>query len=65
MEALPANFPQTFLPDRQLLNQLLRFAAEGGGGDKQETRFGAATGIPTGQSTGKVEPMIHYAHGMG
>lgn len=63
MEALPANFPQTFLPDRQLLNQLLRFAAEGAGGDKQE--IGAATGIPTGQSTGKVEPMIHYAHGMG
>jgi len=59
---LPLNFPQTFLPDRRLLSQLLRFAAEGGGGDKQE--IGAATGIPTGQSTGKVEPMIHYAHGM-
>lgn len=60
---LPVNFPQTFLPDRRLLSQLLRFAAEDGSGDKQE--IGAATGIPTGQSTGKVEPMIHYARGMG
>lgn len=60
---LPANFPQTFLPDRWLLSQLLRFAAEDGGGDKQE--IGTATGIPTGESTGKVEPIIHYARGMG
>lgn len=60
---LPLNFPQTFLLDRRLLSQLLRFAAANGRGDKQE--IGAATGIPTGQSTGKVEPMIHYAHGMG
>jgi len=58
------NFPQTFLPDRQLLARLLAFA--GGdcrSGDKIE--IGKQTGIPTGESTGKVEPMIHYCRGMG
>lgn len=60
---LPLNFPQTFLPDRRLLGALLPFAEHGGGGDKEA--IGAATGIPTGKSTGKVEPMIRYAVGMG
>ena len=60
---LPANFPQDFLPDRSLLARLLAFAAAHGGGTKVE--IGLETGIPTGQSTGKVEPMIHYARGMG
>ena len=60
---LPLNFPRDFLPDRALLARLLAFAAEGGGGTNVE--IGAETGIPTGKSTGKVEPMIHYARGMG
>ena len=63
LQPLPLNFPQTFLPDRRLLARLLPFAAANGGGDK--VQIGAKTGIPTGQSTGKVEPMIHYARGMG
>ncbi len=63
LQALPLNFPQTFLPDRRLLARLLPFAAANGSGDKVE--IGVATGIPTGESTGKVEPMIHYARGMG
>lgn len=63
MKPLTLNFPQTFLPDRRLLGQLLAFAARGGSGDI--ATIGAETGIPTGQSTGKVEPMIHYARGMG
>jgi hypothetical protein len=62
-QSLPLNFPQTFLPDRRLLARLLPFAAANGRGDK--VQIGAETGIPTGQSTGKVEPMIHYARGMG
>jgi len=62
-EPLRLNFPQDFLPERTLLSRLLRFAAEGGHGDKM--RISDATGIPTGKSTGKVEPMIHYARGMG
>lgn len=61
--SLPLNFPQTFLPERRLLAQLLPFAARSGQGDK--VSIGSQTGIPTGKSTGKVEPMIYYAHGMG
>lgn len=61
--SLPLNFPQTFLPDRRLLASLLTFASKGGVGDK--VSIGAETGIPTGSSTGKVEPMIYYAYGMG
>lgn len=61
--ALPLNFPQTFLPERRLLAQLLSFASKEGSGDK--ISIGAETGIPTGNSTGKVEPMIYFAHGMG
>ena len=62
-EPLRLNFPQDFLPERVLLSRLLRFAAQGGSGDKMQ--ISDATGIPTGKSTGKVEPMIHYARGMG
>ena len=60
---LPLSFPQSFLPDRDLLARLLRFAAQNGNGSKEA--ISAETGIPTGKSTGKVEPMIHYAQGMG
>lgn len=63
LETLPLNFPQDFLPERRLLARLLPFAAANSGGTKVE--IGAETGIPTGESTGKVEPMIHYARGMG
>jgi hypothetical protein len=63
MQCLPLNFPQDFLPERRLLSQLLPFAGAGGHGDK--VQIGAQTGIPTGASTGKVEPMIHYSRGMG
>jgi hypothetical protein len=62
-EPLRLNFPQDFLPERALLSRLLAFAAKGGRGDKLQ--ISDATGIPTGKSTGKVEPMIHYARGMG
>ena len=61
--SLPLNFSQTFLPDRRLLAQLLPFAAKNGQGDK--VAIGAQTDIPTGTSTGKVEPIILYAEGMG
>lgn len=60
--SLPLNFPQTFLPDRRLLTKLLPFAANNGKGNKQA--ISAVTGIPTGKSTGKVNPMIYYAQGM-
>ncbi|WPL17370.1 hypothetical protein Thiowin_02377 [Thiorhodovibrio winogradskyi] len=60
---LPLNFPQTFLPERRLLAALLEFAQGSGVGDKET--ISAATGIPTGRSTGKVVPLIHYGLGMG
>lgn len=63
LESLPLSFPKDFLPERRLLARLLPFAAANGSGTKVE--IGAETGIPTGNSTGKVEPMIHYARGMG
>ncbi len=61
--SLPLSFTQTFLPDRDLLARLLRFASKNGNGSKES--ISTKTGIPTGKSTGKVEPMIHYAEGMG
>lgn len=61
--SLPLNFTQGFLPDRALLSRLLAFAKAEGAGDKEA--ISQATGIPTGKSSGKVEPMIHYASGMG
>lgn len=63
LQSLPLGFPQTFLPDRDLLARLLKFTAQGGGGTKEA--ISQTTGIPTGASTGKVEPMIRYALGMG
>jgi hypothetical protein len=63
VKPLPLSFPQTFLPDRDLLARLLRFTAQVGSGSKEA--ISQATGIPTGASTGKVEPMIRYALGMG
>lgn len=63
IEKLPINFPTDFLPDRRLITDLLAFAIEGRAGTKEE--ISEITGIPTGKSSGKVEPMIHYASGMG
>ncbi len=63
LPSLPLNFSHDFLPERSLLARLLPFASANGCGDK--VQIGAETGIPTGESSGKVEPMIRYAHGMG
>jgi len=60
---LPLNFPQTFLPERRLLSKILEFAAKNGSGTK--VAIGEITGIPTGKSTGKVEPIIYYSCAMG
>lgn len=62
-EPLSLYFSQDFLPERSLIARLLPFAAANGCEDK--VRIGLETGIPTGKSSGKVEPMIHYARGMG
>jgi hypothetical protein len=60
---LPRSFHMTFKPERQYLNALLRFASGGGSGDAKA--ISAATGIPTGESTGKVPATIDYSIAMG
>lgn len=60
---LPRNFHKTFKPERQYINAMLRYAASGQEGDAQT--IAAATGIPTGASSGKVPAIIDYCRGMG
>lgn len=52
-----------FRPERALLAKLLAFVGQGGGGTKEAIM--EQTGIPTGANSGKVEPTIKYAWGMG
>jgi len=60
---LPRNFHKTFKPERQYIHAMLRFAASGKEGDSQS--ISAATGIPTGTSSGKVPAILDYSRGMG
>lgn len=62
-ERLPRNFHKTFIPERQYINAMLRFAASGKSGDYQQ--ICAETGIPTGTSSGKVPAILDYCRGMG
>ena len=60
---LPRNFHKTFKPERQYINAMLRYAASGQSGDY--LTIAAATGIPTGKSSGKVPAILDYCRGMG
>ena len=60
---LPRNFHRTFKPERGYLAALLRYAATGKSGTL--TEISEHTGIPTGASSGKVQPSIDYCSGMG
>lgn len=60
---LAVNFHKTFIPERRLIAQLLRYAALGKEGSYGE--ISAETGIPMGKSSGKVPAIIDYARGMG
>jgi hypothetical protein len=60
---LPRNFHKTFKPERQYIHAILAFAASGREGDYQE--IAAATGIPTGASSGKVPAILDYCRGLG
>ena len=57
------NFHKTFKPERQYIGSILDVA------NNTETMgvkdISACTGIPTGTSSGKVEPHISYANYMG
>jgi hypothetical protein len=60
---LPRNFHQTFIPERQYIHAMLRFAAGGREGTYQD--ISSATGIPTGSFSGKVPAILDYCRGMG
>lgn len=60
---LSRNFHRTFKPERRYITAMLRFAASGEVGDAQV--IAAATGIPTGSSSGKVPAILDYCRGMG
>ena len=60
---LPLNFHQTFVPERRFIAALLDYAALGKKGDFQS--ISADTGIPMGESSGKVPAILNYAQGMG
>lgn len=60
---LSKNFHKTFIPERRFLQALLEFAAAEGKGTIQE--ISRATGIPTGESSGKVAPTLDYCRAMG
>ena len=60
---LARNFHRTFKPERSYLSALLRYAAAGKSGSLEE--ISNHTGIPTGSSSGKVQPTIDYCTGMG
>ena len=60
---LARNFHKTFKPERQYIAAMLRYAASGQEGDYGA--IAAATGIPTGTSSGKVPAIIDYCRGMG
>lgn len=60
---LSLNFHQTFIPERQLIAALLEYAALGKEGSLPE--ISKSTGIPMGESSGKMPAMLHYCVGMG
>jgi len=59
----PRNFHESFVPERQYLNALLKYADQEKSGDIQA--ISKETGIPTGEYSGKVGPTIDYCRGMG
>jgi len=63
MRPLALNFCHDFLPERNYLSRLVEFAESAPSGTKLD--ISKATGIPTGASSGKVEPIVHYATAMG
>jgi len=60
---LPVNFHQTFIPERRYIASLLQYATSGDEGTLQ--KIAEDTGIPMGESSGKLPATIDYATGMG
>jgi hypothetical protein len=62
-ERLAKNFHLTFIPERQYLGAMLKYAANSG--FYEIHAIADETGIPTGKSSGKAIPTADYAVGMG
>lgn len=60
---LPLNFHKTFIPERRLIAAILDYAAMGKQGNYRE--ISSDTGIPMGESSGKVPAILDYTRGMG
>lgn len=63
MAEVNLNFHQTFKPERQYISSILNIA--NGTEPVSVKHISASTGIPNGQSSGKVEPHIIYSKCMG
>jgi len=63
-DRLPLHFHQTFIPERHYLAALLRYAA-GGPIGKTLKEISLITGIPMGESSGKMPAIMDYCRGMG
>ena len=62
-EGLPPSFHQSFCPERSYLSSLLKLASQQFSGTTDE--ISEKTGIPTGKSSGKVDPHRKYCQAMG
>lgn len=62
-QTVNVNFHQTFRPEKKYISALLEIAEDNEFLSLKE--ISATTGIPTGESSGKVEPHIFYANYMG
>lgn len=62
-DRLAKNFHLTFIPEKQYLGAILKYAANSGLYEIQA--IADETGIPTGKSSGKAIPTADYAVGMG
>ncbi len=60
---LPRTFHSSFIPERQYVAEILCYAAGGNEGTYQDIR--AATLIPMGEQSGKVQAILDYCRGMG
>lgn len=62
-ERILLSFHQTFIPERHYLVKLIDYTVNEKVGDI--SKISSLTGIPTGKTSGKVEPIIRYLEGMG
>jgi hypothetical protein len=62
-EGLPPSFHQSFCPERSYISSLIKLASQQFEGTTDE--ISEETGIPTGKSSGKVDPHKKYCQAMG